>query len=355
MRLCLCATTLSDCTLPSCEDPRQARTTEPDRAQNARTTEPDRAQNARTTEPDRAQVARTTEPDRAQVARTTEPDRAQNARTTEPDRAQNARTTEPDRALPSGEDLRIARTMGLDDSSPARTVEEAIYAASGTGFRCLELSIEAVEGYLAVYPLVVLDALLVEHGCHIGAISGFALDANPTENETGQWSLLQARFLEICTNVDGLGGGIITLDSVAEKEHVPALQALSALAEPYDVQIALECSAAKGDEWLSLTKGADLLQAIHSPNVGLAYTVGEAEVSLSQQAQLDEFADRVLILRCLVSDKTALRAIVDGHRGLCSIKPPAGLNPLEAARAAAEIAASIGLAPTGTASLTRQT
>jgi len=234
-------------------------------------------------------------------------------------------------------------------------VEKALYAASNAGFRCLELSIEAVEGYLAVYPLVVLDTLLVECGCHIGAISGFALDADPTENDTGQWSLLQARFLEICTNLDGLGGGVITLDNVVGKERVPALQALSALAQPYDVQIALECSATEGGERPSLTKGVDLLQTILSPNVGLAYTVGEAEVSLSQQVQLDEFADRVLILRCPVSDKAEFRAIVDGRRGLCSIQPPAGLNPLEAVRAAAEFATSMGLALTGTASPTRQT
>jgi len=302
MRLCLCAATLPDHT-PA------------DRALQARTTKPGHNPT------DRAHLARNTELDHTPTT----------------DRALKARTTEQE-------------TLGT-----ARIVEEAVLAASKTGFRCLEMSLEAVEDYLAVYPLVVLDAFLAEYGCHIGATSGFALDADPTDNETGRWSLLQARFLEVCTHLDGLGGGILTLGAVAGKEHVPTLRALSALAQPYDVQLTLECGPAGNSEQLSPAEGADLLHRIRCPNVGLAYTVDKTEITLSQQAQLDEFASKVLLWRCPVSDAAGIRSIVKRRHGLCSIKPPAGLNPLEAARAAAAYAASIGFAPTETASPNRQT
>ena len=59
--------------------------------------------------------------------------------------------TAPDRAY-TGTGVRRQRL--------ARVVEEAVSAASKTGFRCLELSLDAVQDYLAIYSLVVLDRYL---------------------------------------------------------------------------------------------------------------------------------------------------------------------------------------------------
>jgi sugar phosphate isomerase/epimerase len=251
-------------------------------------------------------------------------------------------------------------------------LESVIHAVSDAGFRCLELPVDALEDYLSVYPSVLLDTLLREHHCHIGAVSGLKLGDRVESNDPVQISVSQARFLENCAHLDGLGGGFITISVLRDHQNglpseplrdppcdqraaaqtpqevestAPAvhwMRVLSSLAAPFDVQVGIECCASVRDDTLSLTAATDILSAAGRQNTGLVLDVDASESLPAQLPKLETGTTNLLLVRVEVSPRQSNRLTIEGYRGLYSIKPPAGLAPLEAARIASDYAASIG-------------
>ncbi len=150
-------------------------------------------------------------------------------------------------------------------AEPDVDVTEAIRAAAAAGFGCLELGVSSIESYLAAYPVAVLDAQLSQQRLHIAAISGQVL---PVSSDVGA-VLAQARFLDLCTHLDALGGGTMGVSTrgLEMDQAVRAVQLLASLAAPFDVRVAVECHT-RGP--FSPQQAQQVVDAVGRDNVGVA-------------------------------------------------------------------------------------
>jgi len=130
--------------------------------------------------------------------------------------------------------------------SPTAEIDREIETAGQAGFTRLELWAPAFEAYLARRPTIWLDMQMRAHGIRSLIVNGLA----PPSEDRGEDALLfQARFLELCSHLDALGGGTVVLHPLAKQAgdqpegNVRALRACADLAAPFEVILAFEYQA----------------------------------------------------------------------------------------------------------------
>ena len=165
-------------------------------------------------------------------------------------------------------------------------LKEIISLAAEAGFSRLDLSAPVLESYLADFPVTWLDARLQEHGLYVAAISGIELVvAYPASlvapGPNDERLLTQAHFLELCTRLDALGGGLIiahpgshphreTREQAMDTLVVRALRDLSDLAAPFDVQVVFEARGTLDGFESSVSASQDIVRRAGRSNIGLA-------------------------------------------------------------------------------------
>jgi sugar phosphate isomerase/epimerase len=170
-----------------------------------------------------------------------------------------------------------------ESRSPSATLEEDLSIANEAGLTCIDLWSPKLDEYLATYPIVWLDMKLREHQVYPAAVSGVELAVRTTREQD---LIDQAHFLELCTHVDALGGGIIVVhprvqnrDGHAEVEAasaqivpmtVRALRAYADLAAPFDVHVAFEFRSDAYSAVRTLAASQEIVQQVSRSNVGLS-------------------------------------------------------------------------------------
>lgn len=213
------------------------------------------------------------------------------------------------------------------------SLEEEIAAAAQAGFASLDLWAPKFDDYLAIQPVAMLGACLQEHSVYIAAIRG--VDPIPP-NSRPEDLLAQARFLEQCTRLDALGGGIIVVHPGSRPDQgistqevvartVRALRDLSSLAAPFEVTVALEfCSNAR-----SLVRSMEVSQEIVGlvarENVGLALSTLQFHLGKAQVKDLDALDVQRL---CLVRLGDLADVPMDSVRDEDRVLPGWGVVPL---------------------------
>jgi len=245
-------------------------------------------------------------------------------------------------------------------------LEDQIRAAAAAGFRCLDLGAPALEDYVAIYPTVLLDALLRQHHVYIVALGGMgplALDAH------GGFTMTQARILEVCTHLDVLGGGILTVHpgqhgdisaQAAAAQIVHALRRLSDLTAPFEVQLAYEVLGDEQCAKRSLSHSQETVERVSRSNVGLSLDVTALAGVPDASHELDALDVTKLWLVHLGDlsappaeppdahpdwRTTCERLAEKGYRGPYSVQPHQAVTALEAGARAALGAATELLSP----------
>jgi 2-keto-myo-inositol isomerase len=264
--------------------------------------------------------------------------------------------------------------------STSTSLEEDIRIASEAGFTCLDAWEPKLEPHPAAYPVAWLDARMREGKVYLAAVSGLELlppypagSALPgIAGYAAGYAVLQAHFLELCSWLDALGGGIVVVrpgllpgGSTGEKAVIAGLvrelRGLAALAAPFEVQIAFEFRGSAGSPVHTLQDGQDLIRLVAQHNVGLALSTVELSVSGSRpdeigpldisQLKLVHLGDvahlapegpqdeeRVLPGHGVVPlREICKRLAARGFRGPYSVEPPAG-QPAESAGLARQAA-----------------
>ena len=180
-------------------------------------------------------------------------------------------------------------------ASPDTLLDQEIQAAAEAGFNCLDLWAPRMDAYLASYPLSWLATYLREQRVYVAAISG----TEPLTFGSRDDSLLaQARFFELCTHLDVLGGGIVTVhpgqqigtditEQATTHQTVHVLRTLSSLAAPFDIRIAFEFRHDKQSTVRSLSHSQDIVERVARVNVGLALSLHHIERAHSRLDTLD--------------------------------------------------------------------
>lgn len=119
-------------------------------------------------------------------------------------------------------------------SAPDAEVDRELELAAGAGFTCVELWAPTLDAYLARNLVVWLHLQMQQHGIRRLVINGLeplGLRYGPDAKDT---PVNQARFLELCTHVDALGGGTIVLHPAAGDEaNVGGSEAILRLLRTY--------------------------------------------------------------------------------------------------------------------------
>jgi sugar phosphate isomerase/epimerase len=160
-----------------------------------------------------------------------------------------------------------------------------LLVAGGAGFSALDLWIPKLNEALASYPVVWLDAEMQKRGLYVTSVSGIEL---PHSAAGGDSLVQRARFLELCTHLDALGGGTIVVDPGAGAKGggegkqatswvAPALYTCSDLAAPFEVQIAFEFQVGACSAVGTLAAAQELVQHVNRSNVGLAFGIGQLQ------------------------------------------------------------------------------
>ena len=242
------------------------------------------------------------------------------------------------------------------------SLQEQIRAAAGARFRCLDLSLPALDDYLASYPSVVLVTLLQQHELDVGMVSGLsplALSeaaaprrASATTRFSEALLLLRARLLALCADLDTLGGATVLLplsspSSADETLHSALERVLRTLADvtaPFEVRLALTPLLEGDDAAAALAGTAAAVERAGRPNLGLGLDLAGSslpdEIPTSFARRL--WAVRLGAMAWRQERQSQLRALcaqlasVD-YRGPYSIAPRPGASSLvEGARAAKE-------------------
>lgn len=209
-------------------------------------------------------------------------------------------------------------------------IERAARVASEAGLRCLDVSAAALEAYLATYPVALLDTTLSQHDLYIAVVS----ECGPIPVRAGsQGLLLEARFLDICTHLDALGGGVIAVargTSGTVDQVVRALRALAELAAPFDIRIVLDCSDGEQPPREQVRAGMAIVERVKHSHVGLALDLD----ALADARQLD--VERLGAVRVgggtePRSEAVALLAAL-GFGGPVSVRLSAGTLSIETVR-----------------------
>jgi 2-keto-myo-inositol isomerase len=165
--------------------------------------------------------------------------------------------------------------------APDSSLADDVRAASEAGFSALDLWAPKLDDALATYPVVWLDIELQKQGVHAASVSGVELP-HPARQEDAL--VLRARFLELCTHLDALGGGTIVAWPGASPASVGrgteaaswmagVLRRYSNLAAPFEVRIALEPRANGHSVVRTLAAAQEVVQGVNRSNVGLALDI----------------------------------------------------------------------------------
>jgi sugar phosphate isomerase/epimerase len=170
----------------------------------------------------------------------------------------------------------------------APSLRDDVRAASEAGFSSLDLWAPKLDDCLATYPLIWLDMHMQEHGVYPLSISGLEpLLWNTREDRL----VYQARFLELCTHLDALGGGILVVHlgasstddgepaTIRQPPMVRALRDCSDLAAPFEVRVALEFQAGAGSALWTLSASQEVVHSVERNNVGLALGIDQLRES----------------------------------------------------------------------------
>jgi hypothetical protein len=173
-------------------------------------------------------------------------------------------------------DIRLCLSEPCATEPPLR---DDVRAAGEAGFSSLDLWAPKLDDCLATYPLIWLDMHMQKHRVYPLSISGL----EPLQWNTREDRLVyQARFLELCTHLDALGGGILVVHlgaslasdgestTVGQSQLVRALRDCSDLAAPFEVQVALEFQAGTGSALRTLSASQQVVHSVERRNVGLA-------------------------------------------------------------------------------------
>jgi sugar phosphate isomerase/epimerase len=254
-------------------------------------------------------------------------------------------------------------------SEPAAGVslDVLIRTAAEAGYACLDVAADTLGDQLAHLPLASLDARLREQGTYIAVVGGLRpLTIAPRVEAL----VSRAQLLDICTYIDALGGGVITLTPGPQPEStrpggdhtawiVSALRTFSDLAAPFEARLALEYGAHERGIVRSLAHCQEIIHRVARSNVGLslnARTLSWDDEAIEQLgalhldvlwlvrlaevedgcAQATESQPCTPIAGCAFSERElCLRLSTRGFLGLYSVPLLPGKRPLaEAARAA---------------------
>jgi len=171
-----------------------------------------------------------------------------------------------------------------------------VRAASEAGFSSLDLWAPKLDDCLATYPLIWLDMHMQKHGIYPLSISGLEpLSWNTREDRL----VYQARFLELCTHLDAMGGGILVVHLgafptshgesaiIRRPQMVRALRDCSDLAAPFEVQVALEFQAGANSDLRTLSASQEVVHSVERNNVGLALGIDQLRESRGKPEDLE--------------------------------------------------------------------
>lgn len=209
-----------------------------------------------------------------------------------------------------------------------------ISAASGAGFKALEIWAEKLDNYLTDHSLDQLNALFSQHSLLPVSINSIEFITFRSEEE---YALIMSRCQELCTWARALGcdkivvvpsptpEGGASVDEI-KAESVKVLRELSAIAEPYNVRLAFEFL---GFPWCSvrtLEQCWEIVRETDRPNVGLVVDTCHFYAGGSSLRSIEEVpASKIFILHINDLEERPRETIEDGHRLL----PGEGVIPLD--------------------------
>ena len=258
-------------------------------------------------------------------------------------------------------------------------IETEIDAAAQAGFTGLDLWAPKLDNHLDTYPVVLLDARLREHNLHMVAQSGTELVFLQSKAER---VVVRARFLETCTRLDAMGGGLIIVSPTSISESrvggsditdgtARTLLDFADLAAPFEVRIAFEFRGGRHSSVRSLAHSQEIVERVARRNVGLALSTYQfylGEGSLDEIDGMDvtklwlvHLADaegspagisadesRTLIGEGVVPVRqVCARLAFKGFRGPYSVEMPSWQRPLSETALSARQAALELLTPLG--------
>jgi sugar phosphate isomerase/epimerase len=251
--------------------------------------------------------------------------------------------------------------LGSSAGSEA-SLQDQVRAAAEAGFRCLDLWLPTLDGYLASYPSVVLVTLLQQYELDVGMVSGLrplALGETPAHRSERIATrhgepllLLQARLLSVCADLDALGGATVLLPlasppSPGETQRPGlerVLRTLADLTAPFETRLALTPVLAHGNAGSALADAAAIIERAGRPNLGLGLDLSGADLPVELPVSFVRklWAVRLGTVAGEQGRWSQLRALCTqlastGYRGPYSVAPVPGTPTLaEGARLANE-------------------
>jgi 2-keto-myo-inositol isomerase len=210
-----------------------------------------------------------------------------------------------------------------------------VAAASGAGFRALEIWAKKLDTYLSTQgDLDALNALLRQHNIAAASINSIEFI---TFRPLAEYQTIRSRCEELCQRAQALGcDKVVVVPSPTPKEgasrdaiqaeSVRVLRELGAMAEPYGVRLAFEFL---GFPWCSvrtLAQSWEIVQATARSNVGLVidtchFYAGGSSLQSIESVQ----TDKILIFHINDVEQRPKETIQDAHRLL----PGEGVIPLD--------------------------
>jgi len=105
------------------------------------------------------------------------------------------------------------------DRASSVEIDRELQIAGAAGFSCIELWVPTLETYLASHPVVWLDMQMRQHGIHRLIVDGLVPLSIVRNTQDEDALVSQARFLELCTHLDTLGGAILVLHPATEQRE----------------------------------------------------------------------------------------------------------------------------------------
>ena len=185
--------------------------------------------------------------------------------------------------------------------TPDAEIDGELELAAEAGFACVELWAPALDAYLARHPVVGLDLQMQQCGISRLVINGLAPLAIRVGPDAEDTPINQARFLELCTHLDALGGGTIVLHPAAQEENVGGSEAIrrllriyADLAAPFEVTLAFEFRVDSAIPTLNAAR--DLVGRLARRNLRLSLSAREWRAGEAEPRALDAIVSSPLAL-----------------------------------------------------------
>ncbi len=225
--------------------------------------------------------------------------------------------------------------LGLNGATTMKAdLPTDIAAASGAGFKALEIWAEKMDQYLQHHDIGELNALFQQHALQPASINSIEFITFRPEDE---YRAVKSRCRELCACAQALGCDTIvvvpspTPEGGASREKIQAesvrvLRELATIAEPYGVKLAFEFL---GFPWCSVTTLGqcwDIVKETNRPNVGLVIDTCHFYAGGSELRSIETVSrSRILIFHINDVEERPLHTIEDAHRLL----PGEGVIPLD--------------------------